>query len=73
MATFSISLSVEVEADSYEEAYAIEKSVHEFVQGHDKVDGVYEIDVECTDGELDEDYDGQPDEAQEWHDFDPDC
>ena len=29
-----------------------------------------------TDEELDdEDYedDGQPDEAQEWHDFDPDC
>ena len=23
--------------------------------------------------ERDEDYDGQPDEAQEWHDFDPDC
>jgi hypothetical protein len=24
--------------------------------------------------ELDSDsYDGQPDEAQEWHDFDPDC
>jgi hypothetical protein len=21
----------------------------------------------------DEDYDGQPDEAQEWYDFDPDC
>ena len=21
----------------------------------------------------DGDYDGQPDEAQEWHDFDPDC
>ena len=20
-----------------------------------------------------EDFDGQPDEAQEWHDFDPDC
>jgi hypothetical protein len=20
-----------------------------------------------------EEYDGQPDEAQEWHDFDPDC
>jgi len=20
-----------------------------------------------------DDYDGQPDEAQEWHDFDPDC
>lgn len=23
--------------------------------------------------ELDNYYDGQPDEAQEWHDFDPDC
>jgi hypothetical protein len=23
--------------------------------------------------EVDNDYDGQPDEAQEWHDFDPDC
>lgn len=27
------------------------------------VDALYEED----------DYDGQPDEAQEWHDFDPDC
>lgn len=23
--------------------------------------------------ERDDGYDGQPDEAQEWHDFDPDC
>jgi hypothetical protein len=23
--------------------------------------------------EEDEDYDGQPDEAQEWESFDPDC
>ena len=23
--------------------------------------------------DWDEEYDGQPDEAQEWHDFDPDC
>ncbi len=23
--------------------------------------------------ESDSDWDGQPDEAQEWHDFDPDC
>jgi len=22
---------------------------------------------------TDDDYDGQPDEAQEWHDYDPDC
>ena len=28
-----------------------------------------EVDIEP---EFDE-YDGQPDEAQEWHDFDPDC
>ena len=25
------------------------------------------------DPEEDEEWDGQPDEAQEWHDFDPDC
>lgn len=25
------------------------------------------------DEEDEDDYDGQPDEAQEWHDFDPDC
>jgi hypothetical protein len=23
--------------------------------------------------EEEDEYDGQPDEAQEWHDFDPDC
>ena len=23
--------------------------------------------------EYEQEYDGQPDEAQEWHDFDPDC
>ena len=28
-----------------------------------------EADEECVSG----DYDGQPDEMQEWHDFDPDC
>lgn len=27
---------------------------------------------DCDDDSYDE-YDGQPDEAQEWHDFDPDC
>lgn len=26
-----------------------------------------------TDPEYEEEYDGQPDEAQEWHDFDPEC
>ena len=28
---------------------------------------------EDADEDEDEEYDGQPDEAQEWHDFDPDC
>jgi hypothetical protein len=56
MATFSISMSVEVEADSYEQAMEIERSLHEFIQGHDEVQGVYGIDVEQTsDLEVDED------------------
>lgn len=29
-----------------------------------------ELEDEC---ERESEYDGQPDEAQEWHDFDPDC
>ena len=33
-------------------------------------DDEYEFDAE---NEYDDDWDGQPDEAQEWHDFDPDC
>lgn len=28
---------------------------------------------EDTDFDTGEEYDGQPDEMQEWHDFDPDC
>ena len=28
---------------------------------------------DIVDEDEDEDYDGQPDEAQEWADFDPDC
>jgi hypothetical protein len=72
MAKFTISLSVEVEADSYKSAYNMEKALHEFIQGHDEVLGVYGIDVEQT-SDLDEEDDGQPDESQEWESFDPDC
>jgi len=37
-----------------------------------------EVDFENLDIEIDDishlnENDGQPDEAQEWHDFDPDC
>ena len=28
---------------------------------------------EMAEIESEEEYDGQPDEAQEWHDFDPEC
>jgi hypothetical protein len=35
------------------------------------IKSIYE-EVYTNDGEDDE-YDGQPDEAQEWHDFDPEC
>jgi len=38
--------------------------------------GVTRADVETIYDEMmaqDGDGDGQPDEAQEWHDFDPDC
>jgi hypothetical protein len=56
MARFSISMSVEVEADSYEQAMEIERSLHEIIQGYDEVQGVYSIDVEQTsDLEVDED------------------
>jgi hypothetical protein len=48
MANFSISMSVEVEADSYEAALVIERSLHEFIQWQDETMGVYCIDVEQT-------------------------
>ena len=55
MATFSISLSVNVEADSYEEAYKVQKKFFEIVEKIPGIHGVYEIDVELIDGEVDAD------------------
>jgi len=34
---------------------------------------VEEIWNELDEADFDYEYDGQPDEAQEWNDFDPDC
>jgi hypothetical protein len=31
------------------------------------------LDEDEEDEEEDEEWDGQPDEAQEWYDFDPEC
>jgi len=37
-----------------------------------KIKAIY-LQVYSADDVSDDDYDGQPDEAQEWHDFDPEC
>ena len=38
--------------------------------GEDFADGYV---TGCDPAEYEDEWDGQPDEAQEWHDFDPDC
>jgi len=57
-------------------AYQGEKDMSTFT-GPDIDDAAYEEldeDIEFPDCDEDyEEYDGQPDEAQEWYDFDPDC
>lgn len=45
----------------------------DFVTGSGK-DGTIQFGrVLVETGDIEDDYDGQPDEAQEWYDFDPDC
>ena len=52
MARFSISMSVEVEADNYHEAFEIQADLFRKLQEHPEVvSGPYEIDVEQQDGE----------------------
>jgi hypothetical protein len=46
-------------------AYMSEDDVKDMVRSNDL--------MPWLEDEEDEDYDGQPDEAQEWADFDPDC
>jgi len=41
-----------------------------WLQGEDFADGYV---TGCDPAEYEDEWDGQPDEAQEWHDFDPDC
>ncbi len=47
--------------------YMSESDVEDMMRVNDLL---YYLDAE---DEEDEDWDGQPDEAQEWYDFDPDC
>jgi hypothetical protein len=44
-----------------------ESEVESFVRANDLEEAVGMVE------EDEDEYDGQPDEAQEWHDFDPDC
>jgi hypothetical protein len=44
-----------------------ESEVEAFVRNNDLQEAVGMVE------EDEDEYDGQPDEAQEWHDFDPDC
>ena len=56
MSKFSISLSVEIEADSYEVACVIRDQLFSDIRDHPSViSGPYEIDIEQTDGWFDED------------------
>lgn len=50
MAKFSISISIEVEADSFEAAYELERSITRALEADPEITAVYSIDVEQTDG-----------------------
>lgn len=73
--TYTTALLEEVEAGTFDKDALIadlvgwmsEADVKEFVRSNDLMPWLED------DSEEDEEWDGQPDEAQEWHDFDPDC
>ena len=71
MARYNVYLTVhfkaEVEADSLEAAEAIGN-----VMDYDQMDSYDESDFRVEEIE-EEDYEPDVSEAQEWHDFDPDC
>ena len=50
-------------------SYMSEDEVHDMMRVNDLL---YYLDAE-EDEEEDTEWDGQPDEAQEWYDFDPEC
>ena len=69
MATFSISISIEIEADSYEEAYELERSITRTLEADPEILSVSSIDVEQTDGfdeEGDDDTELCPTCGAEW-------
>lgn len=58
-----------------EEYYRDEAYYADDVEPREDVTGCNPAEYEELDGgdPYDCEYDGQPDEMQEWHDFDPDC
>ena len=54
------------------DARAVAEMALSYMSEDDVADMMLANDI-IEEDEEDEDYDGQPDEAQEWHDFDPDC
>ena len=50
--------------------YMSEDEVHDMMRINDLL---YYLDAEEDEEDEDSEWDGQPDEAQEWYDFDPDC
>ena len=53
-------------------AEAVAEMAMAYMSEDDVADMMRSNDI-LLDEEEDEEYDGQPDEAQEWADFDPDC
>jgi hypothetical protein len=54
---------------------AIESGVQydEMLRLYEHIIGADQVHALWSEYHGEDDYDGQPDEAQEWHDFDPDC
>jgi hypothetical protein len=50
--------------------YMSEDEVHDMMRVNDLL---YYLDADEDEEDEDSEWDGQPDEAQEWYDFDPDC
>ena len=51
-------------------SYMSEDEVHDMMRVNDLL---YYLDAEEDEEDEDSEWDGQPDEAQEWYDYDPDC
>ena len=65
------SISADLSWDEVSDCLARLSTQKGFEEANDTM--VRELVHDAIFGNDDKDYDGQPDEAQEWYDFDPDC